>query len=1025
MTPERYSKVKEIFLAACDKPAEQRGGFVAQACGEDEEIKREVESLLVEHARESPLMPPEPEGPLGPMSAILSRAGIDVNAGAIKAAGDAGAGQGADTRLLGGRQGASGYLDDAHDQTSATRSGVVDAGRFMAGTVVASRYRIIELLGRGGMGEVYRADDITLSQSIALKFLPALFGSDQKWLERFRNEVRLARQVTHPNVCRVFDIDEYQGEQFISMEYVDGENLASLLRRIGRVPHDKAVLLARQLCAGLSAAHDKGVLHQDLKPANVMIDGRGAVRITDFGLAAPADQLKSDLIRAGTPAYMSPEQLVGKPVTVRSDVYSLGLVLYEMFTGRRVFKADNLREYQKLHSSEDPTPPSEIVDDIDPIVERVILRCLAKDPRDRPVSAMAVSAALPGGNPLREILAAGETPSPEVVAAAGEHGLMKPKMAIALLVAALACMIAFVSIAPRLMVVQLALNNVLRDGTVVRAEPAVMTYKSREILENLGYKDPPGDWAYGFNVNYGYYLHVENDQLGMDRLWRLARPRMGLVYFWYRQSPRTGDDSGALVPLRSEGVVREHDPPAGQPGMINVRLDPLGRLIGLEVEPTTPAQAVPAPETMPDAASTQPAARPAAPLKTNWSALLEAAGVDLKTFSPTTPQGTPPVYADERAAWSGYFPSVGRNEDRPGRPQGIRREPVRLEAAAYHGRPVYFAIIGGWEDKPLTEDRAEIKSVGQWNLSFQTMVMAALLVVGGVLAWKNHRSGRGYPKGAARMAVAFLLLGFVSWLLSAHHVPDPVLEFILFRRGMGMVLFAVFMMWIFYMALEPYVRRIWPETIISWNRLLEGKWFDPLVGRDILTGAAVGAITTLLALAEFYIPQWLGEKTMPVPLPSITSAVAMLHAAQSFSALFNSAIGALYFGLILLLGLVLIRMLVIRRGWTVVIAVALYAVGTAHYRQEQPWLLGPENILSLAVQSVLALALLALVTRHGLVALIFCLLVRAFLLNFPVTWNFSAWYAAASMAGILSTLILLGVGCFAALGGRTSLQVDS
>ena len=155
------------------------------------------------------------------------------------------------------------------------------------------------------MGEVYRADDITLNQSVALKFLPALFGKDQKWLDRFRNEVRLARQVTHPNVCRVFDIGEFQGEQFISMEYVDGENLASLLRRIGRLPHDKAMQMARQLCAGLSAAHDRGVLHRDLKPANVMIDGRGSVRITDFGLAAPRDQLGNDAVRAGTPAYMS------------------------------------------------------------------------------------------------------------------------------------------------------------------------------------------------------------------------------------------------------------------------------------------------------------------------------------------------------------------------------------------------------------------------------------------------------------------------------------------------------------------------------------------------------------------------------------------------------------------------------------------------------------------------------------------------------------------------------------------------
>ncbi len=432
MSPEKYNRVKEIFLAACDRPQAEREAYVEKNALGDEEIRREVQSLLREHLRDTQVMPENPESPMGSMSAILSRASSELGEEEMKAneraAADVEAGmRSRDPHRQAGDEEPSGYLDDSG---SGSRSGFVDAGRFMAGTVAAGRYRIIELLGRGGMGEVYRADDITLNQAVALKFLPAIFGQDPTWLERFKNEVRLARQVTHPNVCRVFDIGEYQGEQFLSMEYVDGENLASLLRRIGRVPHPQGVQIARQLCAGLGAAHDRGVLHRDLKPANVMIDGRGSVRITDFGLAAPTDQLKTDQVRAGTPAYMSPEQLAGRSVTVRSDVYSLGLVLYEMFTGKPAFRGETMRDYQKLHSSEEPTPPSEIVLDIDPIVERVILRCLEKDPKNRPASAIAVSAALPGGNPLREILAAGETPSPEVVAAAGgAQGGMKPQFA--------------------------------------------------------------------------------------------------------------------------------------------------------------------------------------------------------------------------------------------------------------------------------------------------------------------------------------------------------------------------------------------------------------------------------------------------------------------------------------------------------------------------------------------------------------------------------------------------------------------
>src|SRR5499427_8442956 len=207
-------------------------------------------------------------------------------------------------------------------------------GRFLPGRLLAGRYRIIALLGKGGMGEVYRADDLTLGQPVALKFLPEEAMRDEGLLERFRNEVRIARRVSHPNVCRVYDVGEVDGHTFFTMEYVDGEDLASLLRRIGRLPADKALEIARQLCAGLAAAHAKGVLHRDLKPANIMLDGRGHVRISDFGLAVFADERREPHVIAGTPAYMAPEQLDGRGATIRSDVYALGLILYEIFTGQ-------------------------------------------------------------------------------------------------------------------------------------------------------------------------------------------------------------------------------------------------------------------------------------------------------------------------------------------------------------------------------------------------------------------------------------------------------------------------------------------------------------------------------------------------------------------------------------------------------------------------------------------------------------------------------------------------------------------
>src|SRR5580698_11045632 len=199
-----------------------------------------------------------------------------------------------------------------------------DEGRFIAGTLLGGRYRIIGLLGRGGMGEVYRATDMMLGQSVALKFLPVEASSNPRLLERFHGEVRVARQVSHPNVCRVYDIGEIEGMPFISMEYVDGEDLASLLLRIGRLPSDKALETARKLCAGLAAAHERGVIHRDLKPQNIMINKRGEVVIMDFGLAAIAVQLSGAEVRNGTPAYMAPEQLRGAEVTAKSDIYALG-----------------------------------------------------------------------------------------------------------------------------------------------------------------------------------------------------------------------------------------------------------------------------------------------------------------------------------------------------------------------------------------------------------------------------------------------------------------------------------------------------------------------------------------------------------------------------------------------------------------------------------------------------------------------------------------------------------------------------
>jgi hypothetical protein len=523
----------------------------------------------------------------------------------------------------------------------------LDEVRFVPGTTLVGRYRIVALLGRGGMGEVYRADDLRLGQAVALKFLPEGLSRDDAALARFHREVRLARQVSHPNVCRVFDIGEADGRTFLTMEYVDGEDLASLLRRIGRLPSDKALEIARQLCAGLAAAHEHGVVHRDLKPANAMLDGRGRVRITDFGLAGFAGE---DGGRAGTPAYMAPEQLAGDEVTQKSDIYSLGLVLYEIFTGKRAFEGTTLAELVRRREQSAPTHPSHIVKDIDPLVERVILRCLEKDPAKRPASALQLAAALPGGDPLAAALAAGETPSPEMVAAAGDEGAFSPRTAWGFLAGTFAVLCLVVALAPKALDLGLAPLPKSADS---------LTDTARELIGQFGYGDQPADSDSSFFRAYDFLRYRALHEPSPQRVRELAKAELGPMNFWYRQSPRQ------LVPLDSSGHVSPDDPAIDVPGMVSVELNSSGRLLKLHALPPR----------VEDSKGAWPNA--------DWGALFAAAGLDMKRFTLSGPKLFPPVGFDARAEWDGSLVQD------PG-------TPLHVTAAAYHGKPVYFDVLGPW-----------------------------------------------------------------------------------------------------------------------------------------------------------------------------------------------------------------------------------------------------------------------------------------------------------------------------------------
>jgi hypothetical protein len=843
----------------------------------------------------------------------------------------------------------------------------IDVGGFAPGAVLIERYRVIGLIGRGGMGEVYRADDLKLGQPVALKFLPTKLAAEKTWIERFYAEVRHARQISHPNVCRVYDVGEIEGRHFLSMEYVDGEDLASLLRRIGRLPGDKAVEIARQLCAGLAAAHERGVLHRDLKPANVMIDGRGRARITDFGLAVRAEDDKGSIEVSGTPAYMAPEQLAGKGASVQSDLYALGLVLYELFTGHHAFEAASLAEWKRKHTEEQPTSPSTRTPGLDPAVERAILRCLEKEPGQRPRSAVAVAVALPGGDPLTAAIAAGETPSPEMVAAAGSDEGMKPAAAWACLVSILAGLALAAYLSPR----------AYRHGHVpLEKPPEALAERSKEIIRRFGYTEKPLDAAWGFSGNGEYRRWVEEHDKSKNRWKDMEDGRPAAIYFWYRQSPVPliaerfrGDDAGDIW-------VTETDPPPSVAGMVGIELDPIGRLIRFEAVPSS-------------AAATTAADRPP-----EWEALFAEAGLDRAALAPTEPRFLPPFYADSRMAWT------------EGKPERTDR-PLRVEAAAHGGRPVYFELVGPWSRPPRMQPSESRSGFNAFEL-FLASVFTVLLVGGSLLARRNLRLGRGDRRGATRIAAFIFVCFMLDWALEARHV-GSLSEYPLFIHGLGQALFLAGLSWLIYIALEPLIRRRWPDSLIAWTRLLSGRFTDPLVGRVILAGALLGVFEGIWVEVGQLTRRAL-EATPPIPpfgwdstLRGPRYVAGHLVGASAVSMFLALAFALLFF----LLRAVLRKEWLAAGAFVLIMAVPL----------ESNELTTGGGLIAAAFGLIQAAALILVFLRFGLLALVFGNFFGHFL-EFPLTADSSAWYAGTSLFLLLVLAALAVYGFRIALAGQ-------
>ena len=266
------------------------------------------------------------------------------------------------------------------------------------GETFAGRYQVIEDLGKGGMGRVYKVYDTEVREKLALKLINPEVASDERTIERFRSELRLARTISHRNVCRMHDLGREGSTYFITMEYVSGEDLKGLIHRIGALPVGKAVSLAREVCAGLAEAHRVGVVHRDLKPQNIMIDRDGNARIMDFGIArsVKGKGITGAHVLVGTPEYMSPEQVDGGEAGPRSDLYSLGIVLFEMLTGRLPFEGETPLSVAVKQKSEAPPDPRRLNPQVPEDLARLVLRCLDKAPEKRPAGAAELSDDLAG-----------------------------------------------------------------------------------------------------------------------------------------------------------------------------------------------------------------------------------------------------------------------------------------------------------------------------------------------------------------------------------------------------------------------------------------------------------------------------------------------------------------------------------------------------------------------------------------------------------------------------------------------------
>jgi hypothetical protein len=623
-----------------------------------------------------------------------------------------------------------------------------------------------------------------------------------------------------------------------------------------------------------------------------------------------------------------------------------------------------LPELMKMRENSAPTSPSSLVKDLDPLLERVILRCLDKDPAQRLASALQVAAALPGGDPLAAALAAGETPSPEMVAAGGETEGLRPLTALLCLlgVCAALCLLFFVGKRTKLV-------SFLPFGD----SPEVLATKARDTIARLGYTDAPVDTATGFALQNNYLQHIQANQRTTTRWEVLRQDEPPAAIFWYRQSPKL---LTSIAPSDNliYGRIQQGEPPLDTSGSKLAVLSLRGRLLRFEAIPPQ----------VDDAAGPIPT--------TDWSPLFAAAGINAQEFRPAAPKWFPLAWGDTRAAWEGTWP--GRSDI-----------PLRIEAAAYRGKPIYFDLISPW-DRP---ERMELSSgfrqnaIGQW---FSIGLLFFIIGAGVWIASRNLRLRRGDLKGSVRLALFVLIVALVNWALLAHHVSSPF-EFILFILAVSIGLFFSAVTWLLYTALEPFVRRHWPGTIISWSRMLSGQFKDPVLGRDILLGALFGVASAVLEHLQPLVEAGLGKA------PERPIAVGAPYAVEGM----RGALAMVFYGMtqslstaLLVFFLFFVVRLILRKSWPAAVVVSLlFCI---------PSLGAPNPVIDMLFTGPFFLAFLYVLHRYGLVALAALYFTDQLADSMPITLPLNAWYAEGGLVAVIAILLVALYGFQTSRAGK-------